>query len=73
MRSPGRAAVLGTKGGRRRNIYNPDGLKQFATPKSAAELRDLLVESIIEIRAGKLDSENCQRARLSGRELSAGS
>jgi len=29
--------------------------KQFATPKSAAELRDLLVESIIEIRAGKLD------------------
>jgi hypothetical protein len=33
----------------------PEGIKQFATPKTAAELRDLLAESIIEIRAGKLD------------------
>jgi hypothetical protein len=52
---PGRAAVLGTKGGRRRTVYSPEGLKQFATPKTAAELRELLAESIIEIRAGKLD------------------
>ncbi|HEY6252899.1 MAG TPA: hypothetical protein VI685_23315 [Candidatus Angelobacter sp.] len=52
---PGRAAALGAKGGRRRTVYHPEGLKQFATPKSAAELRDLLAESIIKIRAGKLD------------------
>jgi hypothetical protein len=36
-------------------VYSPEGLKQFATPKTAAELRNLLAESIIEIRAGKLD------------------
>jgi hypothetical protein len=52
---PGRAAALGTKGGRRRTVYSPEDLKQFPTPKTAAELRDLLAESIIEIRAGKLD------------------
>jgi len=30
-------------------------LKDFAAPKTAADLRDLLAESIVEIRAGKLD------------------
>jgi hypothetical protein len=30
-------------------------LREFATPKTAADLRELLAESIIEIRAGKLD------------------
>lgn len=52
---PGRAAALGSKGGRRRTVYRPDGLKEFVAPRSAADLRDLLAESIIEIRAGKLD------------------
>ena len=52
---PGRAAALGSKGGRRRTVYSPDGLKEFVAPQSAADLRDLLAESIIEIRAGKLD------------------
>jgi hypothetical protein len=52
---PGRAALLGSKGGRRRSIYSPHSLKEFATPKSASDLRDLLAQSIIEIRAGTLD------------------
>jgi len=52
---PGRAAELGSKGGRRRAVYSPDSLKEFAAPKSAGDLRDLLAQSIIEIRAGKLD------------------
>jgi hypothetical protein len=52
---PGKAAELGSKGGRRRAVYSPDGLKEFAAPKSAGDLRDLLAQSIIEIRAGKLD------------------
>jgi hypothetical protein len=51
----GRAAELGSKGGRRRTVYSPDGLKEFAAPKSAADLRDLLAQSIVEIRTGKLD------------------
>jgi len=52
---PGKAAELGSKRGRRRAVYSPDGLKEFAAPRSAADLRDLLAQSIIEIRAGKLD------------------
>ena len=52
---PGKAAELGSKGGRRRAVYSPDGLKEFAAPRTAADLRDLLAQSIIEIRAGKLD------------------
>src|SRR5271169_5866871 len=52
---PGRAAQLGSKGGRRRAVYRPGDLKDFAAPRTAADLRELLAESIIEIRAGKLD------------------
>ena len=52
---PGRAAELGSKGGRRRAVYSAVDLKDFAAPKTAADLRDLLAESIVEIRAGKLD------------------
>jgi hypothetical protein len=52
---PGRAKELGSKGGRRRTVYRPDALKEFAAPKTAADVSDLLAESIIEIRAGKLD------------------
>jgi len=52
---PGRAAVLGRRGGRRRAVFSPGDLRDFAAPKTAADLRDLLAESIIEIRAGKLD------------------
>jgi hypothetical protein len=51
---PGKAAELGSKG-HRRAVYTPDALKEFAAPRSAADLRDLLAQSIIEIRTGKLD------------------
>jgi hypothetical protein len=54
---PGRAAEIGRKGGRRRTNYAPDRLKDFAAPKDAADLRDLLAQSIVEIRAGVLDSK----------------
>ncbi len=53
----GKAAELGSKGGRRRAVYSPDGLREFAPPRSAADLRDLLAQSIVELRAGKLDPE----------------
>jgi hypothetical protein len=52
---PGRAAELGRRGGRRRATYRSVDLREFAAPKTAADLRELLAESIIEIRAGKLD------------------
>jgi len=52
---PGKAAELGSKGGRRRTVYSPDGLQEFPAPRTAADLRDLLAQSIVEIRAGKLD------------------
>jgi uncharacterized protein Veg len=32
---PGRAAELGSKGGRRRAIYKPGELREFETPKTA--------------------------------------
>src|ERR1700724_2904665 len=51
----GRATELGRKGGRRRTVYGPDGLREFPAPKSASDLRDLLAQSIIEIRNGKLE------------------
>jgi len=51
----GRAAEIGSKGGRRRAVYSPDNLKHFEPPKTAADLRDLLAQSITEIRSGKLD------------------
>ena len=51
----GRSVELGRKGGRRRTVYSPDSLKEFSAPKSAADLRDLLAQSIVEIRTGKLD------------------
>ena len=52
---PKKAAELGRKGGRRRAVYSPDSLREFTAPKSAADLRDVLAQSIIEIRTGQLD------------------
>lgn len=52
---PGKASELGRKGGRRSAVYSHDSLPQFPPPKSAADLRDLLAQSIVEIRSGKLD------------------
>ena len=52
---PGKAAELGSKGGRRLTVFNPDNLMPFPVPKSAADVRDLLAQSIIEVRAGQLD------------------
>jgi general stress protein YciG len=52
---PSRAVELGRKGGRRRTNYSPEGLKKFPSPKNAADLRDLLAQSIVELRAGELD------------------
>lgn len=51
----GRAAELGSKGGRRRARFNPESLKSLPAPKTAADVRDLLAQSMVELRAGELD------------------
>jgi len=43
----GKVASLGSRGGRRRAVYSPGGLREFSAPKSAPNLRDLLAQSII--------------------------
>jgi hypothetical protein len=36
-------------------VFSASNLREFAAPKTAADLRDLLAESMIEIRTGRLD------------------
>jgi hypothetical protein len=52
---PGKAAELGSKGGRRRTIFSPENLKELEPPTTVGDLRDLLAQSIVDVRAGKLD------------------
>jgi hypothetical protein len=52
---PGRAAQVGREGGLRRRVYNPDKLRVFPAPKSPAALLDLLAETIIDVRAARID------------------
>lgn len=49
------ARVLGTRGGHRRAIYNPDQLEPLAAPKNAVELRDFLAQTMVETRSGKIE------------------
>ena len=52
---PGRAAVLGSKGGRRRSAPRVENLMTLEAPKSAEDLRKLFAHSILEVRTGDLD------------------
>jgi len=52
---PGKAAELGRKGGRRRTVFRQENLKELEPPKTVGDLRDLLAQAIVEVRAGKLD------------------
>ena len=52
---PEAAREMGARGGRRRAIYNPEGLEPFAAPKSASDLMLLLAQTIVEVRSGRLD------------------
>lgn len=61
------------RGGRRRAAYKSADLREFAAPKTAADLRDLLAESIIEIPAGKLDPRFANALGISGCQLPEGS
>ena len=52
---PKRAAELGRKGGRRTLRRTMEGLDDIPAPRTAADLRDLLAQAIVELRTGKLD------------------
>ena len=52
---PGKAVELGSRGGRRRTVYTPDGLKDFPAPKTPAEAGDLMAQSMVDVRMGKMD------------------
>jgi hypothetical protein len=36
-------------------VFSPDKLMAFAAPKTAADVRDLLAQSMVELRAGDLE------------------
>ena len=55
---PGKAAELGSRGGRRRSVSNdpePDTSPPAELPKTAEGVRDLLAEAISHVRRRKLD------------------
>jgi len=49
------ARELGARGGRRRAVFNPTNLEPFAAPKNAMDLLVMLSQTIVEVRAAKLD------------------
>ena len=61
MHTPGRAAELGRRGGRRRTVYNSDDLQPFEPPQDSDDLCKLLGQSLIDVRNGTLDPKvaNC--------------
>jgi hypothetical protein len=51
------AKVLGARGGRRRAIFNPEGLEPFPPPKDVSDLLRLVMQTVVEVRAAKLDTK----------------
>jgi hypothetical protein len=54
---PGRAAELGSKGGKRRAIFRAENLKHFAPATSAAELAAVVGQTLCDVRDGRLDAK----------------
>jgi hypothetical protein len=52
-----RAAELGRRGGRRRTVFKPDNLMFFAAPKNAGDVRDLLAQSMVDVRSCQLEPQ----------------
>lgn len=55
LHTPGVASKLGQRGGRRRAIFNPEGLEPISTPQNAADLSRLVMQTLVEVRAQKID------------------
>jgi hypothetical protein len=55
MHQPGNAALMGSRGGHRRAIFDPAGLVVFDPPKTPSELLVLIATTIVEVREGRMD------------------
>lgn len=55
MHQPGQAALLGSRGGHRRAVFDPSGLVVFEPPKNPGELLLLIATTICEVREGRMD------------------
>ena len=54
---PGRTAEAGSKGGKRRAIFRAENLKHFAPARSAAELADVVSQTLCDVRDGRIDAK----------------
>jgi hypothetical protein len=50
------ASVCGQRGGRRRAIFDPEGLEPMKAPRNAADLLVMLSQTIVEVRSAKIDT-----------------
>jgi hypothetical protein len=68
---PGKAAELGSKGGRRRAIKGaaPAETASVEPPKTAEELRDLLAEAVAQVKTGQLDTKTANALAYTGTAL----
>ena len=63
---PEKAAELGRKGGRRNRHTYQTPLQLISAPESAGDVKRMLAESMVEIRAGKMDPSSAARSAISG-------
>src|SRR5216684_3850228 len=71
---PGKAAELGSKGGRRRAVTSPGQTEMpppssVEPPKTADQLRDLLAEVVAHVRMGKLEIKTANALAYTGTAL----
>ncbi len=57
LHTPGTASILGQRGGRRRAVFNPDGLEPFPPPKDVNDLLRLVMQTVVEVRSAKIDTK----------------
>ncbi len=54
---PENAAKCGIKGGKRRAVYDLSELAEVPKPRTAAEVLNLLSTTVVEVRAGKMETK----------------
>lgn len=56
MHTPGLASKAGRRGGSRRAVYDTEELRKFENvPATAAEMREVIAQSVMDVREGRLD------------------
>src|SRR4051812_11117331 len=54
---PGRAAEVGSKGGKRRAVYRMEDLKHFPPATNATDLVEVTAQTLCDIRNGAIDAK----------------